>query len=170
MDYFLLILGILSLIIGFVGCVIPILPGTPVSYLGLLFLHFSKFAEFSMATLIWLGLLTLIVQLMDFYVPIWGTKKFGGSKYATWGSAIGLIVGMFFLPAIGPFGIITILAGPFLGAYIGEKIGGKDTNSSLRSAFGSFIGFLAGTFMKLVTSSILTLYFVSALINYFKSL
>lgn len=169
MDYLLLILGAICIIVGFIGCILPIVPGTPISYIGLLLLHFSRFAEFEISTLFWLGLLTLIVLMLDYIVPVWGTKKFGGSKYGTWGSGIGLIVGMFFLPAIGPFGIITVLGGPFLGAFIGEKLGGKNSNAALRAAFGSFIGFLAGTFMKLITSLIISVYFVVELVKYFKN-
>jgi len=113
---------------------------------------------------LFLGLFALIVQILDYIVPAWGTKKFGGSKYGTWGSIIGLIAGLFFLPALGPFGIITILGGPFLGALIGEKIAGRDSNTATRAAFGSFIGFLAGTFMKLVCSSVITVYYVKELL------
>jgi uncharacterized protein len=169
MDYLFLILGVIFIIVGLIGCILPVIPGTPISYVGLLLLHFTRFAEFEISTLFWLGLTTLIVLLLDYIVPVWGTKKFGGSKYGTWGSGIGLIIGLFFLPAIGPFGIITVLGGPFLGAFIGEKLGGKNTNIAVKSAFGSFIGFLAGTFMKLVTSLIIAGFFVVELIHYFKN-
>jgi uncharacterized protein len=168
MDWFLLISGIILLILGFLGCLLPVLPGTPLNYAGLLLLHFSRFGQFSPTTLLFLGVLTAIVQILDYYVPVWGTKKYGGSKYGTWGSMIGLIAGLFFLPAIGPFGIITILGGPFAGAYIGEKLSGTDSRQALRAAFGSFIGFLAGTFMKLVCSGIITVYFIKELVDYWK--
>ncbi len=59
-----------------------------------------------------------------------------------------------------PKPLIGILGGPFVGALIGERIAGNDSDRAMRAAFGSFIGFLAGTFMKLVTSSIITFYFV----------
>ena len=53
---------------------------------------------------------------------------------------------------IGPFGIVGILAGPFIGAYIGEKMSGVDDKLAWRSAFGSFVGFVAGTFLKVAYS------------------
>ena len=81
-----------------------------------------------------------------------------------WGSIIGLIIGLFFVPAIGPFGIITILAGPFFGAFVGELIGGSEKNSALRAAFGSFIGFLTGTLIKFVTSIVITIFCVKEVI------
>ncbi len=168
MDYLLLVLSVIIMLLGFIGCLLPALPGPPLSFVGVLLIHFTKFADFTAGELLFLGLLALIVQILDYFVPAWGTRKFGGSKYGAWGSILGLIAGLFFLPAIGPFGIITILGGPFVGALIGEKIAGKDSNSALRAAFGSFIGFLAGTFMKLVCSSVITVYYVREIIQHIK--
>jgi uncharacterized protein len=165
MDIFLLIISIILIILGLLGCFLPILPGPPLSYLALIILHFTRYAQYSPSLLLILGILTIVIQLMDYFVPVWGTKKFGGTKYGAWGSFIGLIAGLLFLPAIGPLGIITILGGPFLGAFLGEKIAGKDSNSATRAAFGSFIGFLAGTFMKLMCSCVITFYYIRELIN-----
>lgn len=82
--------------------------------------------------------------MLDYYVPIWGVKKFGGTSYGTWGSTIGLCVGFFVIPAVG------IFLGAFLGAMIGELIGGMETTKALKAAIGSFLGFLAGIFMKVI--------------------
>ena len=60
---------------------------------------------------------------------------------------------------IGPFGIIGILLGPFLGAYIGESTGGQSEGKALKAAFGSFIGFVTGTLMKLAYAIIVIFYF-----------
>ena len=84
------------------------------------------------------------------------TKKSGGSKAATWGSTIGLIIGLF----AGPLGII---AGPFVGALVGELIH-TDWNYSIafKSAWGAFLGFLCGTGMKMIVVVIfLWIYIVS---------
>jgi uncharacterized protein YqgC (DUF456 family) len=167
MDYVLLILAIIVSLLGIIGCVLPVLPGPILNYAGLLMLHFTRFGDVSSGNLLFLALLTVIVQMLDYVVPVWGTKKFGGSRYGTWGSIIGLIAGLFFLPAIGPFGIVTILGGPFVGAYLGEKLAGNDSSTALRAAFGSFIGFLAGTVMKLANSLIILWFFIRELIQYF---
>jgi len=165
MDILLLIIAILLLLAGFLGCFLPILPGPPLSYLAMLLIHFTRFGDIEFPVFVFLGILTVVVQVLDFLVPAWGTKKYGGTKYGSWGSILGLIIGLFFLPAIGPFGLLTILGGPFAGAYLGEKIAGQDSNAALRAAYGSFIGFLAGTFMKLVCSGIITFYCIKELVN-----
>ena len=75
---------------------------------------------------------------------------FGGTSYGIWGTNIGLVVGIF-LPI--PF---AFLIGPFLGAFIGELIyNSQDKKRAFNAAFGSFLGFLAGTFMKVFYGFIL---------------
>ncbi|MDA3780807.1 MAG: DUF456 domain-containing protein [Bacteroidales bacterium] len=153
MDFLLLALGILLIIIGLVGCILPIIPGPPLSFLGLLMLHLTKFGEFSSSFLILMATIAIIVTILDYIVPIWGTKKFGGSKAGIWGSTIGLIIGIFFFPPIG------LIIGPLIGAIVAELIKGADFNKSLKSGLGSFLGFLLGTGLKLISSSIMSYYF-----------
>jgi uncharacterized protein YqgC (DUF456 family) len=151
MDIFLLLLGTIFLIIGLIGSVLPI-PGPPLSFVGLLVIHYSKYANFSDNLLIALGITTVIVTFLDYYVPIWGTKKFGGTKAGVRGSMAGLIIGMFF----GPFGIFI---GAFLGAFLGEVLMG-DKKNALKAAFGNFVGFAAGIAMKLTLCGFMIYYTV----------
>jgi len=109
-----------------------------------------------------LAFITAAVTFLDYVVPIWGTKKFGGSKKGVWGATIGLILGIPFFP---PFGLII---GPFVGAFVGELIAGKDTNTALKSGFGSFLGFLAGALMKLGISIFMGYHFISSSIEILK--
>jgi hypothetical protein len=137
--------------------VLPVIPGPPLSYIGLLLLHFTEKFQFSERFLIIWAIVTAAVYALDYIIPAWGTKKFGGSKRGVWGSIIGLVIGLFFFP---PFGIII---GPFLGAVVGELTAGKDSAAALKSGFGSFLGFLAGTLLKLITSGMMTWYFFKEL-------
>jgi uncharacterized protein YqgC (DUF456 family) len=157
-DYLLLILGIFFMITGIIGCLVPVLPGPPLSFLGLLFLHFTRFGHFQKSTLIILGIMAVVVTILDYIVPVWGTKRFGGSKYGTRGATIGLITGFF----LGPLGIII---GPLIGAFIGEMIFKDDMNYALKAGLGSLIGFLMGIGLKLAASAIMTFYFVMELIK-----
>ncbi|WP_346858347.1 DUF456 domain-containing protein [uncultured Draconibacterium sp.] len=159
MDIVLISFGVLFIITGILGCVLPVIPGPPLSYIGLLLLHFTKGYQFSSKFLIVWAVITVIVYALDYIIPVWGTKKFGGSKRGVWGSIIGLVFGLFLFP---PFGIII---GPFAGAVIGELTAGKDHSAALKSGFGSFIGFLAGTLLKLITSGMMTWYFFKLLIS-----
>ncbi|HDZ40569.1 MAG TPA: DUF456 domain-containing protein [Bacteroidetes bacterium] len=156
LDYILLALAVTLLLVGIVGCFVPVLPGPPLSFAGLLVLHFTRFAGFRTNTLIILGLIAVIVAVFDYVVPIWGTKKFGGTKYGVRGATVGLLVGLFF----GPPGIII---GPFLGAVIGELMYKSDFGYAVKAGFGSLIGFMTGIGLKLAASLIITFYFIRGL-------
>jgi len=153
MDYILIGLGILLIISGILGCIIPVLPGPPLSYVGILMLHMTERYHFSSSFLILWGMITVFVYGLDIVIPVWGTKKFGGSKKGVWGSVIGLCAGFFIFPPVG------IIIGPFAGAVIGEFASGKDTGAALKSGFGSFIGFFTGTILKLIVSGMLAWHF-----------
>jgi len=157
-DYILLILGIIFMIIGIIGCLVPVLPGPPLSFLGLIFLHLSRFGQFTTPMLIVLGAITVIVTVIDYIVPVWGTRRFGGSKYGTRGATVGLIIGFF----LGPLGIIL---GPLIGAFVGEMIFKDDLDYAFKAGIGSLIGFLTGIGLKLAASFAMTFYFVKELIK-----
>lgn len=157
MDLILTILGFICIIVGLLGCFLPIIPGPPISFLAILFLEWTEKSPFDSETLWTWGLITVAVTALDYVVPIYGTRKFGGTKRGVWGSTIGLVVGLFFFP---PFGIII---GPFVGAFLGEMSTGKaDNKQAFRAALGSFIGFLVGTLLKLIASAWMAWLFVTS--------
>jgi uncharacterized protein YqgC (DUF456 family) len=170
MDILLIVLGAICLLLGLVGCVAPVVPGVPLSYLGLLLLHWTERVQFSWQFLVVWGVVVVVIQILDYFIPAWGTKKFGGTKYGVWGSTIGLFAGFL----MGPLGIII---GPFVGAVVGELIyfnrhpqntivQPKNTNfnRALRAGFGSFVGLLAGTLVKVVCCGVMIACFVKELI------
>ena len=171
MEYLIFLLAVICVIVGIVGDVVPGLPGVPISYAAMLLLHFFTGITYSNETLIIYGVLCAVIPIVDYFVPIWGTKKFGGTKAGVRGSTIGLVVGVVVLPilgiVIGPFGLIGILAGPFVGAYIGEKMSGVDDKLAWRSAIGSFVGFVAGTLLKVVYSIVVAVVVVKDIITSF---
>lgn len=155
MSLFLAIAAGVLLAAGFAGTFVPVLPGAPLAWLGLLAAYFSEYCDISVATLIITGIAAVLVSVLDNILPVAMTKKFGGSKSATTGSTIGLIVGFF----IGPVGIIL---GPFLGAVIGELIHNHgNSDGVLRAGLGAFAGFLAGTGIKMILVLVLIWFFIA---------
>ena len=152
-DYILVATGVFLLILGIIGCLVPVLPGPPISYCAIILLHLSRFGNFSNMILITLGAIAVVVTILDYIVPIWGTRRFGGSKYGMRGATVGLVIGLF----LGPLGIIL---GPLIGAFVGEMIFKDDINYALKAGFGSLLGFLMGIGLKLAASFVMTYYFV----------
>lgn len=143
MEYFLLITGFVFMMIGILGSFLPVLPGPPISWAGLLLLYLTKAVPDDYWVLGITLAIAVVVAILDYIIPAKGTKRFGGSSYGIWGTNIGLIIGLI---APVPFGVII---GPFVGAFIGELIyDSKDHKRAVKAATGSFVGFLASTFMK----------------------
>jgi hypothetical protein len=157
MEVIVIILSALLILAGIAGSLLPVLPGLPLSYLGLLLLHFASSYTFSTLFLVIWALVVIVIQLLDYYVPIWGTRKFGGTKKGVWGSTIGLLIGLF----MGPWGIIL---GPFVGAFIGEHLSHRDIQQSFQSALGSFIGIVFGAIIKLIAGGMMLYYFIARIV------
>jgi uncharacterized protein len=162
MEYVIMVLGFCLLIIGIIGCVLPALPGLLFCWGGLLCYYFLPNNTIDY----WLLGITLffciLVSVADYVIPSKSTKKFGGTSHGVWGTNIGLVVGLF-MPV--PFGFVI---GAFVGAFIGEMINNsRDKNKAFKAAFGSFLGFLAGTFMKLFYAFILLGIYTYKIIGYY---
>lgn len=156
MEWFWIILGILLVLLGIAGSLLPVLPGPPIAFVGLLVQQLRAEPPFSTQfLLIWAGVVIVTVAL-DYLVPIWGTKKFGGTKYGAWGCTLGFLLAFW----MGPWGVII---GPFIGAFVGEMIGGQDSQRSLKAAIGSFMGFLLGSFLKIVACFMMMYYLIRSI-------
>ena len=158
-EILLILTASIFMIAGIIGCFLPVVPGPPLSYIGLLLMQGTDHAPFSTRFLLIWALITVLVTAMDYAIPIYSTKKTGGSKFGVWGSMLGLIVGLF----LGPIGIIL---GPIVGAIVGELLSGKAYQEALKSGIGSFIGFLLGTLLKLIACCVMASYFISELFAY----
>jgi uncharacterized protein YqgC (DUF456 family) len=154
MDELLILLGFICIIAGIAGCILPVLPGPALSYAGLVLLQLSSGHPFSIQFLVIFAVMTTGMAVLDYVIPIYGTKKLEGSKYGIWGSGIGLLTGIIFMFPVG------IVIGPVLGAFIGELFSGKKARQAFKPALGSFLGFLAGTMIKFMLSLSMGYYFV----------
>lgn len=156
MDLILIILGAILILAGIAGCILPLLPGPPVAWVGLLLLYFSKNAHFSTRMLIITAIVTILISILDYFMPVWATKRLGGTKSGQRGAAIGITAGFF----MGPWGIIL---GPLIGAFIGEIIAQpEELVRALKAAAGSFIGFLITIGIKLIWCGMMAWWFVKA--------
>lgn len=155
MEILLIIIGILLMLTGLLGSLLPVMPGLPFSYLGLLLLQYL-YEPFSTGFLVIWFFVVGILMILDNVIPSWGTKKFGGSKAGITGSVVGMVVGLFYPP-------IGFIIGPLAGAFIGELISGNSTERAMKSAWGSFIGFMTATGLKFIAAMIMTFYFVANL-------
>lgn len=179
MNILLAILAFLFLLAGLLGSIIPVLPGPPLSFAGLLLLQWSGYGNFSSAFLWLWAAITITVTIIDYLLPAWMTKRFGGSRIAVIGSVLGLIAGIIFYAPVG------LLIGPFLGAFAGElinirinarriEVNGTDypeevnnTNivKALKVALGALFAFIVGTGAKLIIGSVMIFFAVIAVLS-----
>ena len=149
------IFGLLIALVGLAGCIVPFIPGPPLSFFALILLSYAKNWEpFSATFLIVMAFLTLLVALSDYVVPAGGAKKYGASKYGVWGSFVGMLIGLFFLP---PWGM---LFGAILGAFAGELMSGKESSHALRASWGVFVGTMLVVGLRLTLSGVILFFYV----------
>ena len=141
------------MLVGIIGSVVPALPGPPLSYVGLLLLQLTDKAQFSTSFLVVWGIVVLAVVVLDYYLPIWTTKRIGGSKAGINGSIIGMVVGIIFTP-------IGMILGTLLGAIIGEIIGGASGDKALKSGLATFVGTMLSIGIKLIVCVSLLMYYI----------
>lgn len=155
MEIFLLVIAFLLMLIGVIGCIVPGLPGTPIAYLGLWIAQATERVDFSWQFLLVWGIVMIAVSALDYVVPAWGTKHYGGTRYGVWGSTLGVFVGLF-------FGAAGVILGPLVGAVLGEMLSGKALSEALKAGWGSFVGILFGTVIKLICCGLMTVELIQA--------
>jgi hypothetical protein len=160
LDIVLILAAGLLFLVGIIGCVIPGLPGLPLCWGGLLIGHFIHSKDpVSIAVLVGAAVACVVVEVVDFIVPSYFTKKSGGSKAGSTGSMLGVLAGVL----TGQLPLIFL--GPFVGALIGEVIhDAGDLGRALRSACCSFLGFITGTGLKLIAAGCLLVVFIRSLL------
>lgn len=162
MDIVLLLLGFVFMLVGILGSFLPVLPGPPLSWIGLLLLYLTKAVPNNWWVLGITLAIALIVFALDYVIPAMGTKKFGGTRAGVIGTTVGLLVALIF-PILGPLGIVIW---PFVGALVGELLNKADKKTATKAAFGSFLGFLTGTFIKFVVAVVYLGLFIATAWDY----
>ncbi len=153
-----IVISSILMLLGLAGSILPILPGPPLSFIGLFLLallkHFSS--PLTPTLVIILAIVTILVIVMDYIIPLLGAKKYGASKWGVWGSVLGMAIGIFWSP-------FAMLVGAFIGAVVVEWLIGKKKGEALRAGWGVVMGTLFATILRLGVSGMMTYYFVLAL-------
>lgn len=154
MEIILIVIGIILTIIGIIGAIVPVLPGPPFNYLALWLLYIARGGSvLSLRLLIIMGVLTAAVTAVDYILPLAGARVYGASKQGMWGAALGMVIGIFFLPPLG------LIAGALVGAVIGEIIAGKKGGQAIRTGMATLAGNVIAIMFKLALSVVMAYYF-----------
>ena len=109
---------------------------------------------FSISTLVFVTVLAIIGEIIEFFAGMGGARKAG----STWKAAFGAIAGTIIGGIVGTFTIPIPLIGTLLGACIGAGLAtliieintGKDFDHSFRTGVGAGIGVFIGTGSKIL--------------------
>lgn len=159
MDILWIIIALILTLVGIAGCIIPGLPGTPINFVAMLLVQWIT-PVFETSTLVIFGVLTVVVLILDYLMPIWFAKKYGATKEGIWGSIIGMILGIFFTP-------IGMILGMLIGAILGDVIAGRSSGDATRSGFATFFGTLLSMGLKLGVSLIISFLVIYESFNFF---
>lgn len=139
----LLIAGAILAATGLAGMLLPFLPGAPFLFLGLLLCAWAEdFRHVGAGTLLVLFGMAALSYLVEFAASALGAKHYGGSRRAMLGAVLGGVAGIF-------LGIPGILAGPFVGAVLGELSLQRSLDQASRAGFGTVVGLAIGVAGKL---------------------
>lgn len=137
------VLAVGLMLVGLAGTLLPMLPGVPLVFAGMLLAAWiDGFARVGVATLVVLGLLTLLSFVVEYVAAAMGARRAGASRQAIAGAAIGTFAGLF-------FGLPGLLLGPFIGAATGELVARGGASRAVGVGMGAWIGFAVGSIAKL---------------------
>lgn len=142
-SFILYLLAALLVLVGIAGIILPALPGIPLVFAGLLLAAWADgFAHVGWLPLAVLGLLTLLSFAVDILATVVGAQRVGASRKALWGTFIGSIAGVFFMP-------IGLFVGPLAGALLGEYWHTRELGRSTKVGLATWLGILLGFALKL---------------------
>jgi uncharacterized protein len=124
-------------------------------------------------TVIALAALAVVGEVIELVAGAAGVTKVGGSRrgalLAIVGSVVGSVVGVFVgvpIPVVGSLVAAIVFGGvgALVGAMLGESWKGRDFDASLDVGKAAFIGRILGTVGKLITSTIMVVVTLAAVV------
>ncbi|GGA84606.1 DUF456 domain-containing protein [Ornithinibacillus halotolerans] len=154
-DIILWIIIVALFILSFVGLIYPIIPSVIVIWVGFLLYQFAINGE-ELGVVFWIimAVFTVVLFVADIVANSYFVKRFGGSKWGERGAAVAVIVGSFIIP---PFGIIVV---PFIAVLLIEMLQKRSIGEAFKASLGSLLGFLSGTFAKVIIQFVMIVLFI----------
>lgn len=144
------------MIAGLAGTLLPlpVLPGTPLIWLGMLVFGWATgFARVSAGFLAAQAALAALALVVDALAGVLGARRYGASRYGSWGAAVGGVAGL----ALG--GLVGAILGPLLGAIAGELLAGRSAERAWRAGWGTLIGMAVGAAARFAIGLAMVLWF-----------
>jgi uncharacterized protein YqgC (DUF456 family) len=149
MEILLYGLGALALLAGIAGVVLPAIPGSALLAAGALLVGWADgFHRVSAWTVAACAAIAAAIWVVDLAAAVLGARAFGASRWAVFGSAVGLLVGLF-------LGVPGILLGPAVGALAFEYARDPSFGRALKAGVGAFVGFVLGSAVKVALAFVL---------------
>jgi Uncharacterized protein conserved in bacteria len=143
LSFILYLLAVIFVLVGIAGIILPALPGIPLVFIGLLLAAWADgFAHVGWPTLVALGVLTVLSLLADVLATVVGAQRVGASRKALWGTFLGSIVGLFFMP-------IGLFAGPLIRRPARRVLAHPRAGRSTKVGLATWLGILLGLALKL---------------------
>ena len=156
-EYTALGVSVLIFLIGLVCSLLPVVPGSLIVWLGVILhrLWLGADASVTWKIVILTGVLTLLGQLADFVMGIWGARRFGASWKGAIGAFVGAFIGFFIPPPL-----FWLIVGPVLGAVIGELAAGRTFRDGGKAGVGTVIGGIVAFALKFgISVCVIALFF-----------
>ncbi len=160
LTFFILVLffGIFSILFGFPGTILILLASIVYAVL-------TGFEKIGFMMILVLGAISLVAELLDFYLGIRGAVRVGATKGSIAASLIGAAIGALLLtPFLLGFGtLIGAFLGGAAGTFIIELARQKDLKPAMRITYGSLIGRIFGVFAKGFCALVMIVIILSAI-------
>lgn len=155
------IVGWILFVLGWIVGILVIPFGIPGTFLIVIDAFiFALVSGFQSITWGFLGVLlglSILVELVEFFLGAAAARKYGSSKWGMWGAIIGGFIGALWATPFSP--ILGTIFGAFIGAFIGafvfEFIRFSDSARALRAGWGAFLGAFTGRLLKLLVAIIM---------------
>ena len=159
-EYTALSVTSLIFLIGLAASLLPVVPGSLIVWSGVI-THKLWMGDDSVAwnIVIITGVITLIGQLADLVMGVWGARKFGASWKGAVGALVGAFVGFFIPPPL-----FWLIVGPVIGAIIGELLAGRSFKAGSKAGLGTVVGGIVAFALKFGLSVCVVAIFFFALL------